>query len=500
MYGTKIEDCSQAKLLGVTLDSKLSFKPHVNNKIAQAKRILMLCSSTIKKSWGPKPQYLRWLYVNVIQPFLLYGCHVWTKLLNDKAVLRNLGTLQNLGLKYIAPIRKSTPLAALEVIFDVAPLELTVKERSIMTFHRLKNLHDTECTWVSQQPSFRGHWKRIKELIDCEVTQSDSIPIFRDWNKPWTVLIGDGCDTTDDLCRIYTDGSVIQGKCGAGASIYLDGIPYLTISEKLSNHCNIFQCELRAIEACCEKLSRVENRKMSFMVDNQGCLLALDNIWTNSVSIEKTKTALKALASRGNKITLRYIKAHSGKIGNEQADCAAKKGAISKRSPNKTFLCSKAKIKEDFRTRIINEWQEKWYNIPPDRMRQTKCFLNGPDKKIWKMLRFKGKNDIGILIRFLTGHAYMLKHEMLINFGYEALEYKNINCRLCQEGIETPYHLVTECPCLNLFRKELFFEFTLPEGPVKQPMSKVLHFAKHNSIRTIEKSLQDKEMRMLFIE
>ena len=51
------------------------------------------------------------------------------------------------------------------------------------------------------------------------------------------------------------------------------------------------------------------------------------------------------------------------------------------------------------------------------------------------------------------------KINTLITFGYEALEYKNINCRLCYEGIETPYHLATECPCLNLFRKEIFYEF-----------------------------------------
>jgi hypothetical protein len=76
LYGQKIPFSKTAKYLGVTLDDKFSWRPHIENKIKKAKRTLMAIRSTIGKSWGPPPMCARWSWTGVICPALTYGAIV----------------------------------------------------------------------------------------------------------------------------------------------------------------------------------------------------------------------------------------------------------------------------------------------------------------------------------------------------------------------------------------------------------------------------------------
>jgi hypothetical protein len=65
------------------------------------------------------------------------------------------------------------------------------------------------------------------------------------------------------------------------------------------------------------------------------------------------------------------------------------------------------------------------------------------------------------IIRFLTGHTFMNRHEVLIQRGKDDLGSNDALCRLCEEEMETPEHLLTECPVLNNDRQELFNSYQL---------------------------------------
>jgi hypothetical protein len=69
------------------------------------------------------------------------------------------------------------------------------------------------------------------------------------------------------------------------------------------------------------------------------------------------------------------------------------------------------------------------------------------------------------IIRFLTGHMFVNRHEVLIQRGRDVLGSDNALCRLCKEEMETPEHLLTECPVLNNDRQELFNSFQLSQVP-----------------------------------
>jgi hypothetical protein len=63
------------------------------------------------------------------------------------------------------------------------------------------------------------------------------------------------------------------------------------------------------------------------------------------------------------------------------------------------------------------------------------------------------------IIHFLTGHTFMKGHDVLLQRGRDDLASEDALCRICKEEMETPDHLLTECPVLNNDRLELFYSF-----------------------------------------
>jgi hypothetical protein len=63
----------------------------------------------------------------------------------------------------------------------------------------------------------------------------------------------------------------------------------------------------------------------------------------------------------------------------------------------------------------------------------------------------------------------MNRHEVLIQRGRNDLESEDALCRLCEEERETPEHLLTECPVLNLDRQMLFNSYQLQQVPEWNP-------------------------------
>jgi hypothetical protein len=124
IYGQEIPFSKAAKYLGVTLDNKLRWRPHIENKIKKAKRTLMAIRSVIGKSWGPSPECAKWSWTGVIRPALTYGAIVWSRTASQSWAKIKLQRLQRMALSQIAHVRPSTPSAALEIMYGVPPLDL----------------------------------------------------------------------------------------------------------------------------------------------------------------------------------------------------------------------------------------------------------------------------------------------------------------------------------------------------------------------------------------
>jgi hypothetical protein len=108
--GQEIPFSKTAKYLGVTRDNKLSWRPHIENKIKKPKRTLMAICSVIGKLWGPSLECAKWSWTGVIRPALTYGAIVWSRSASQSWAKIKLQRLQRMALSQIAHIRQAPPL------------------------------------------------------------------------------------------------------------------------------------------------------------------------------------------------------------------------------------------------------------------------------------------------------------------------------------------------------------------------------------------------------
>ena len=109
----RIQPKNLVKWLGIWLDSKLSFKDHVEKKIAQALRTFNQIERLSNTERGLSFQAMRQLYIACISSVADYGVPVWWN--NQKTILEKFQKLQNLALRKILGAFKSSPASAMEI-------------------------------------------------------------------------------------------------------------------------------------------------------------------------------------------------------------------------------------------------------------------------------------------------------------------------------------------------------------------------------------------------
>ncbi len=105
------------KYLGILLDSKLTFGPHIRDKTKKAIRLLYRFKTSVGQLWGPSLFLMKWVFTGIIRPKIMYRAIVWAnKAINYK---RNLNRVQKLGLLAMAHVCFSTPTSGLEAVLGV---------------------------------------------------------------------------------------------------------------------------------------------------------------------------------------------------------------------------------------------------------------------------------------------------------------------------------------------------------------------------------------------
>ncbi len=139
LHGDNIELVTSVKYLGITLDSKLMWRPHIESACNKAIRTLHSVRSACCKKWGLKPHYTLWIYEQIIIPAITHGCVVWSHLLENNKSLSNLLThVQRTALLMVTGAINSSPSCYLNVLANLLPLDLKVRETALKTTLRLK--------------------------------------------------------------------------------------------------------------------------------------------------------------------------------------------------------------------------------------------------------------------------------------------------------------------------------------------------------------------------
>jgi hypothetical protein len=250
MYGQQVPNVKAMKMLGVVIDSKLNWTPHITQKIAACKKALMMIRLLLQQTWSPKPIYTRWLYEGVFIPMLTYGSAVWGHAAQKVTIREKLRLLQRLGLTAITFVRQGTPTMGKELIYDLPPLHLRIQECALGTFLQLGELQ--EVAWIPKSKTKIGHLRWLRQQLPNTV-DDDVITTVANLTILYCVLIYTTLLPAAAGICVYTDGSLLEEQSGAGVYIEVNRQPQVTMSETLPP-CTVFQSELRAIQMACKHL------------------------------------------------------------------------------------------------------------------------------------------------------------------------------------------------------------------------------------------------------
>ena len=107
--GKIIKHENKVKYLGVTLDNRLCWSYHINDKIITCKAMLLNITSKYRHTHKAKPKLMKWIYTGVIRPKLTYACLTWGHKINTKLLHQKLNSLNRLACLLTTNLTRTTP-------------------------------------------------------------------------------------------------------------------------------------------------------------------------------------------------------------------------------------------------------------------------------------------------------------------------------------------------------------------------------------------------------
>ena len=486
-----------AKYLGVYIDSKLTWRDHVDIKLKKAKKFLMTVARLCHPTWGVSPTAAAYYWKQCILPMFTYGCIVWHKVCRFKGVQKELKKFQRLALKMMGPLRHSTPTRGLEVINYFRPIELEVRRLAAEAYIRTngRDLVPPAALKTTNQSlmSHRQYCHDFLRSLNYPFLDHKSDVCIRKWmwKKAYQVDLestvkgtdGYGKPKCDAYVHVYTDGSVQRDptdryKTEAGGGLYIMG-GFATQSNKLGKHVSIFQAELHSIKRTAQWI--IKNRKdidpdwnIAIYTDSLGCLKDLRKPFAKSKLVFQTHQLLNAAAKCCKNLYLRWVKGHSGVVYNDKADELAVAAA---QKPDEETVKDLPLLSPGIAKSTLLNAVDQYWNVlfnalrAPERCRQTKQWFPVVNRaKSQKILGYN-RSQWGKLNQFMTGHNHLGYHSNIVDPDNKKI------CLLCDFNyVQDTQHILAECPYFLGLRSNIFFWPFLRPPFDHLPIGKVLEF------------------------
>ena len=480
-YGHTMEIKGSAKYLGIVIDSKLSWKGHIDAVTKKANCILMQCKRIMGATWGTNPRQSKWVYTAVVRPIISYGCVVWVNALDTKKNVGKLNKVQNLALKMVTGAYPGTPCRAMEAILHIPPLDIYLKGEAVKAAYRLER----DGHWSNATKRKRGRvvshvtiCNGLRQEIPILEMPGDSQPPELVWDLPCEIEIQDRVAAVDEamignpqevVC--FTDGSVLGGRAGAGLAFFgFD--PGGQVSLPLGTGPTIFQAEVYAVTEAASLLmsAGVENKTIRIITDSQATLNALGQVNRTQKTVAECYKAVKELNSR-NRVKLQWVPGHADVPGNEIADRRAKQGAETMvMGPLPMLPVPISQCKNAVKEWVIARHQEEWHNLRT--CREAKKIVPRISRKLGARFESLTRNESRLALQIFTGHGNVGKYNRLTGRSITDI------CQKCEEEVETAEHYACRCPAYMHQRLRYFDNYEVDISAITHPdgLTKLIKF------------------------
>ena len=277
--------------LGVTLDSKLTLKEHVQNVKEKSTRRLKIIKRLASTQWGSDKNTLRQLYIGYVRSTMEYNLALQS--ISSDTTQASLDRVESSAVHFISGAMRSAPTAACHIHTDIQPLGLRREAAVLEMAERYRREEDhkpnakivhswNENTRIKKRSILKVE-KRLQEKHhlpqnrEIEHFINKNIPPSQNLKKPSICLelkkkvtkqktdLVDlqltGLQTIQDYpeswIHIYTDGSAMKGtvNAGLGARIEYPNQSYEEISNPCGSLCSNFEAEALAMKAAISKIA-----------------------------------------------------------------------------------------------------------------------------------------------------------------------------------------------------------------------------------------------------
>ncbi|XP_061726217.1 uncharacterized protein LOC133531843 [Cydia pomonella] len=422
MGGVGIAMSRDVKILGLTIDDKLTFNKHVASICSKALNRYKMLARTARVGWGLHPEIIRLIYTAAIEPTIMYAASAWAPAVKKLGVIKQLKAVQRGFAQKLCKAYRTVSLNSALLLSGLLPLDLRVREMASL-YETKKGarapvaLEDREIEAMT--PAVKAPHPAEREEITFERICGEEQ--YQDCEKL--------------QMRIYTDGSRIDGKVGAALSIWKDASETKAIKLALSSYCTVYQAELLALNRATKEAERATAAtQIGIFSDSMAALQATVNPNSRHPLAVESREMIKRCKDQNKNLSLFWIKAHAGLPGNERADELAKAAALKlKKSPDYS-MCPISFVKRNLRIQTMSEWNQRY--VTGETASVTKTFF--PDAlaayRVVKKMKVEAETT-----QLMTGHG---------GFSSYLYQYKckdNPSCTCDPEVEETVLHLRGKC-------------------------------------------------------
>lgn len=478
--GQALKRTTSFRYLGVILDSKLSWFPHIREVAARSYQRLRLIHKFCGVYWGMHPCIARRLVMGAVIPLLFYAAPVWASVTTRRTTLRPLERVLRLSALLITGLIKSSSSDAAIFISGLLLPELEIKRRLLDFWLRMATfnvdirydsgnssinsfcapddilraeLHRLQRQSVLPDDVFNSHPNVERRMLWPYPPQEQVLPFqahFPDRKAADSLLRAARQRAPDTALWISSDGSVTAGGAGAAAVITMGSSRcfFGPSCRSMGVHSST-QLETEGVRLGLDFLRCVQGRwaisELHLISDSQAAILGLISGHNTSELVVDTRRLLQAAAKWIPAIHFMWVPGHSDIAENEAADeaattAAAGIGHFTQKSLPHCASSLKTKIFNHFCGRMDCSW----------RSLSSGQGLRDCGWRFCPSVNWAGKLSrctSSIVAQFLVDHFPCR------SFLFKKAFITDPSCRFCNMWFEDRHHIFAICPKYDHIRE-----------------------------------------------
>jgi len=359
-----IKSQTSAKFLGVIVNNTLSWKEQAAAALGKGHDWVLQFGRLAQPTKGVSRANMRRFYLSIAVPRMLYAADIFLTpptnrspadlQRNGRAVINKLASVQRRAALSITGGMQSAPTDVLDVLADILPFHLLVKQHRKQAALHLATLPETHPLskpvmsaarrFVKTHTTPLHHLMRELGRDPATLEMIEAVRQTNKWKAAFTMEIEEKREDAEVVelqdredqagVRVYTDGSGLGGEIGAAAVLYRGDMERGQLRYRLGTveEHMVYEGECVGILLGLELIKQQQNmRKVTMYVDSQATIQAtmsnkpapghylLDEVHKQYGILQKI---------HGNmEMVIRWSPGHSGIPGNEAADKAAREAA-----------------------------------------------------------------------------------------------------------------------------------------------------------------------------